>query len=389
MQRSLLVTKLRERRAQIMLPAVMLAPIFVLVIYLLFETAKISNFKVRNQFALDNAAYSQLSSTSTYLHAMGMINGPLPYRYMLAFNDIPLVSDGKSGVKPKSSVYELFYTAGAFPAPSKSSKHDEESTKNYRPSPESVDWKFGYYDGNDKLVEREKEFIRGPKWDKEKPESFPAASDKTKGLPIMSQYYAENYFVDAQDLLYKAIVPYLMAYATLGDTFQAQDYVYKQVIKNMAMFRESYWLNVPSKYCKKGDCARESASTLKPYLSLQAETMTLENISFYYSSAYKDGNTPVLVGASDPFPMNMKEVINEPLFQFAYLTSSSLNKLRRLQRGVLLKQRYKLPRNQFNINLEEKYKPYVRTKVTLSCPRNGNNCVWPNPLPKYNVTLDP
>ena len=54
-----LVNKVRERRAQILLPSVLLAPIFILVIYLLFETAKVSNTKIRHQFALDNAAYSQ------------------------------------------------------------------------------------------------------------------------------------------------------------------------------------------------------------------------------------------------------------------------------------------------------------------------------------------
>ena len=47
---------LSGRRAQVLLPAVMLAPIFMLLIYLLFETAKLSMSKVREQFALDNAA---------------------------------------------------------------------------------------------------------------------------------------------------------------------------------------------------------------------------------------------------------------------------------------------------------------------------------------------
>ena len=39
------VGKLKEKRAQILLPAVMLVPIFILVIYLLFETAKVSMSK--------------------------------------------------------------------------------------------------------------------------------------------------------------------------------------------------------------------------------------------------------------------------------------------------------------------------------------------------------
>ena len=77
------------------------------------------------------------------------------------------------------------------------------------------------------------------------------------------------------------------------------------------------------------------------------------------------------------------------LHQFAYLDGSTRSHLRMLGRGIALKQPFKLPRNYFNMNLEQKYKPYVRTRVQMSCPRNSNNCVWPNPLPKYTITLDP
>ena len=45
----------------------------------------------------------------------------------------------------------------------------------------------------------------------------------------------------------------------------------------------------------------------------------------------------------------------QKLFQFAYLDPSSRGRLRSLQRGVLLKQKFNLPRNHFNINLEQKY----------------------------------
>ena len=95
-------------------------------------------------------------------------------------------------------------------------------------------------------------------------------------------------------------------------------------------------------------------------------------------------------GGAYPVPFTASELLNgEHLFQFAFLNSSSLGKLRSLSRGILLKQPYKLPRNHFNINLEQKYKPYVRNRVQLVCPRSDNNCVWPHPLPKYGITLDP
>ena len=112
------VWKLQDRKAQVLLPSVLLAPIFILVIYLLFETAKISITKVRQQFALDNAAYSQLSSASTYLNAVAMVNGPLPYRVMLYYKDQkvnPKETAAQSGRQP-ISIFELFYHGGGVPA---------------------------------------------------------------------------------------------------------------------------------------------------------------------------------------------------------------------------------------------------------------------------------
>lgn len=110
--------KLQEKKAQILLPSVLLAPIFILVIYLLFETAKVSMAKVREQFALDNAAYTQVSAASTYLNALGMVNGPLPYRVMLYYKDqkVNATDEAKRQGRPAQvSVFELFTTAEVSP----------------------------------------------------------------------------------------------------------------------------------------------------------------------------------------------------------------------------------------------------------------------------------
>ena len=106
----------RSRQAQILLPAVMLAPIFILVVYLLFETSKLSMTKVRNQFALDNAAYSQMSSTSAYLNSVAWVNGVGPYRVMRTMDSIELKPKQNSEMSEKVTVFDVFYRAGALPA---------------------------------------------------------------------------------------------------------------------------------------------------------------------------------------------------------------------------------------------------------------------------------
>ncbi len=366
-----IIGKLSEPRAQILLPAVLLAPIFILVVYLLFETAKVSMTKVRQQFALDNAAYTQVSSTSTYLNVVGQIQA-LGYRnFQQELENVKLES--KKGDAPITA-FDIFYKGGGFPA------IGPEYGKGYNPPPpaESMDWGFKYYEGDTV----DSNFPRS-EWEKENPSAVP----DDKPVPIMSKSLAENYFVTSE-FANTGLLPYLLVYATLGSIYEAQDYIYKAVSKNAAMFRETYYLNVND--CKPSECARQSAAKLRPFLDIRTKPFEIAQIEFYFSEGARGYG---LAGAYAR-QLNIKEDISEisasgRLFQFAYLDPSSRGKLKSFARGIQLKQPFKLPRNYFNINLEQKYKPYVRNRVVLSCPRNSNNCVWPNPLPKYTVTLEP
>ena len=376
------VWKLQDRKAQILLPSALLAPIFILVIYLLFETAKVSMTKVRQQFALDNAAYSQMSSASTFLNAMAMVDGPLPYRVMAWFGqnlDQPGLTIPKSGGSDYDgpnplAVYDLFYKAGAFP--SIGPEYEEQTWNNPAPRPESNDWGIRYYpspeeNSNANLV------VSRADWEKEQPAEV--GSDQT--VVIINKTLVDNYIFPADTAL-KIIQGYLETYVRVGAIFESQEYVYKEVSRNAQMFREGYFLNVSD--CKKNECARQSAARLKPFLNLKAKPFEINKIRLYFSETTGSDHMQ-----SYPIDLEMNSIMNDSLFQFAYLDSATRSRLRRLARGVVLKQNFKLPKNYFNINLEQKYKPYVRNTVVLSCPRSSNNCVWPNPIPKYTVTLKP
>ncbi|MBP3513547.1 MAG: hypothetical protein J6J74_03545 [Elusimicrobiaceae bacterium] len=359
------IWKLQDRKAQILLPSVLLAPIFVLVIYLLFETAKVSMTKVRQQFALDNAAVSQMSAASTYLNAVAMVNGPLPYRVMLTEQQ-RLNQKNHNG--SQISVFELFYKGGGVPTLAGANEVGEANP----PSPESTDWGVQYYDGD--LMEQSRK-----DWMKENP-SVP--SDE---VAVISKKLVDEYHFPGEGVGVAAIVRYLETYARVGSIYKSQTYVYEELSRNAIMFREAYYLNVND--CKRSECARQSASTIRQYTNLKTTPFELEKIKFFVSDSTRKEDHH---GGAYPVPFTASELLNgELLFQFAFLNSSSLGKLRSLSRGILLKQPYKLPRNHFNINLEQKYKPYVRNRVQLVCPRSDNNCVWPHPLPKYGITLDP
>lgn len=370
------IWKLQDRKAQILLPSVLLAPIFVLVIYLLFETAKVSMTKVRQQFALDNAAYSQMSAASTYLNAVAMVNGPLPYRVMLYYEketpSLKLKESAAGSYSSEPTIFDLFYKGGGVP----SIGPDYTKGSNPPPKPESLDWGVKYSEGDP----RDSSFFSRKDWEKENPGKPPAASEP---VPVMSKSLVDDVYFP-HTMAVPVIVQYLTNYAYVGSIYESQSYTYKEVSKNAIMFREAYYLNVND--CKRSECARQSASTIRQFATLKTIPFELANLRFYVSDS--DGRGMHGTAYNVDFPS--KDLLNgKDLFQFAYLDSGSLSKLRTLSRGVLLKQPFKLPRNHFNINLEQKYKPYVRNRVLLACPRSDNNCVWPRPLPKYGITLDP
>ena len=147
------------------------------------------------------------------------------------------------------------------------------------------------------------------------------------------------------------------------------------------MFRESYFLN--TKDCRKSECARQAASTLDRF-ELETVPFEIERGMFYVTADYSGSGYH---SGAYPIHLDFTEIIKTPLFQFAYLSAGSRSRLKQLARGVTLKQKYVLPDNRFNINLTQRYQPYVRNTVSITCPRNGNNCVWPNPLPKYSVKV--
>ncbi len=371
---------LQERRAQLLLPAVLLLPLFVLVIYLLVEVTKVSIAKVRHQFALDNAAYTQMTTVSVFLNAVGLLNGPLPYRVLATYDEpLNLVSAERTyrGKGDKQlNVFDLFFQAGAVPTVAS----DYAWGHNKAPRPDSTDWGVHYLQRGDwgtaDEPDEEKMYSRAA-WEKETPEAI------KDPVVVMNKEIVDKHYVAAKQVALPAIKAYLNTYVQIGDTFNLQKHIYESLIKNAGIFREGYFLNVDD--CKKGQCARQSASRLARYLSIPTTRQEANDIVVYVSASDMAGGS----GGAIQVDLKMTEMGADPLFLFAYVEPTGRTRLRSLKRGIALKQNFPLPKNHFNINLESKYKPYVSNTVVLSCPRKNNNCVWPNPLPKYNVFLRP
>jgi len=372
-----------NKRAQILLPAVMLAPIFILVVYLLFETSKLSMTKVRQQFALDNGAYSQMSATSGYLNAVAMVNGPLPYRVMQeGARPAKLVKRLGYEGDDEYTVFDAFYMAGAFPVagPNKGTGQGG-AVKKFKPSPESNDWGFSYY-GKTRA-----------NWEKENPSSSAGSvgtEDEDADAYVMTiKEIADNYFFSGTAIALPNIKDYLTTYLRTGSIYKSHTYSYKDIVYKSRMFRESYWLN--TKDCTRKDCGKQAAATLDRYILETVPFEISEPLRFYVTGDYGGASDKAGTYHSGSYaiPIYPGKDLGTKFFQFAYLNAKSRKLLKQLSRGVVLKQKYKLPDNRFNINLTQRYQPYVRNTISVSCPRRGNNCVWPNPISKYSVKVGP
>lgn len=346
----------KNTKAQIALSVVWLVMTILLVIYLLFETTKVSKEKIRHQFALDTSAFVEMSSLSQYLNATAYVNGAFPFRLFRDFFEAgnpklnpDLNSESNAGLEPVS-LYDYYYQAGAFPAMS-----DYTSS----PKPTDTKWDLHYYGDTRK------------DWEKETP-----TLDEDKFYPINSEEIAKTHEVFWDIDVLKL---YFMVYYYLGNIYEDQKKVYERLVKDNEFFRKGYFYNTG--ICSLSECGKEGAQILKNYF-IKTEPLYISKMRIFYKNPNETEPRQV------DLDLKEKDLMGGRLFQFAYLARGSREKLHELYKGIDLTQHFTLSRNYFNINLK-KYNPRVHTKVALQCTNESNNCLWPAPTSKYQVRLYP
>jgi hypothetical protein len=348
----------KNKKAQIVLPAVLLIPTILLVIYLLFETTKVSKEKIRHQFALDTSSFVEMTSLSNYLNATAYVNGAFPFRIFRdifeankAQIEVDPYADNADSLKP-ISYYDLYYQAGAFP-----------SMSDYNSSPKATDtkWDLHYYQDTRK------------DWEKDVPKL-----DSDTFYPLMSEEIVKTHQAFLNDDL---LVYYFLVYLYLGNIYEDQKKVYERVVKDNEFFRKGYFYNTGN--CSLSECGREGAQILKNYF-VKTEPFYVSKFRLFFK--HDDGTSQKVDMDMENF--NGHKINNGKLFQIAYLSKGSKEKLRTLYKGVDITQRFTLSNNYFNVNLM-RYNPRVHTRVALQCTNESNNCIWPAPTSKYQVRLYP
>src|SRR5271156_291136 len=103
-------------RGQIVIPALFVLPSLFLFVFLIFETAKLSREKIRHQFAVDAAAFVEMTNYSDFLNRSAYVNGAFPMRiFWEGFSDTKLDCMGKDPCPGPTALAEILYTDGIYP----------------------------------------------------------------------------------------------------------------------------------------------------------------------------------------------------------------------------------------------------------------------------------
>lgn len=379
---------LRNQKAQIVLPAILLVPTILLVIYLLFETAKLSRFKIRSQFALDSAAFIELTSYSNFLNAVAYVNGAFPFRVfrenmtkMIDRND-DCEEDDNCGQQPQISYYELFYQAGAFPAM---------ANIDANPKDNSGRWELKYKVADDESDEKLQEGIGRPSnWNTDNPKvskSIPYGINKKEWVQqyqyiVLGKTEDENNNGNNKDDdgPIAPLTLYIAVYKMFENIYENQKKVYERLTADGEFFRKSYYYN--SSACKLSQCGKDGSRALKNY-KLGLESAYLTKFNWFWRSKTQSGANVV---EFTPEKEDYKKFM--PLYQFSYLDKTSKGKLKKMYTGIDIREPIVPPDNYFRVNLK-KYAKKLHVRAALQCTNESNNCVWPNPTPKYQVRLYP
>jgi hypothetical protein len=193
---------------------------------------------------------------------------------------------------------------------------------------------------------------------------------------------------------------YAQVYSLLGSVEESQWTVFSRLTENFNFFRKSYYLNANTTECVDNpqNCGEQGLRSGGGFFDAKLKKGSnffmhhILKISFY-AKVFTGGIELYYLG-HPPEPMDMTTMSPEGLFQLATVSDSVLGKL---GNGLDVYQGWDAPSNYFNVDLntlgkcKETGRPCVHALITTQCPqlKSGNNCVWPNPTPKYQTRLYP
>jgi len=265
-----------NKRAQIALPSVMLIPIMLLVIYLLLETAKLSREKVRQQFAVDTAAFAEMTNTSNFLNLASYTN-VFPYKLFREVwppepkdieldRDSNIVVSGGQNFPSAVSRYDIITAAGAFPFM---------PPGNPEPKPTDIEWQILYPEGTDRAG-----------WMTETPNINTSTVYDFWNKDMVAAYKYNRVVPGAPDVNIDmpAFGSYLAYYILLSKMYKDQRSYYDRISNDEGEFyRRGYIQNICGAkecVCRLNECGREGARYFKGS-TIKTVPVYIDKMMFY------------------------------------------------------------------------------------------------------------
>ncbi len=343
-------------------------PTLFLFVYLIYETAKLSREKIRHQFAMDSAAFVEMTNYSDFLNRTAYVNGAFPMRiFTEGYGDFPAECEGKVENCSKMMYADLLYHNGAFPRSASGAQSF---------SSEGV-WDIVYSE---------------PRQD-----SLTNASP-TEPFELFTLDDANHYW-HQWDLATEIYKLWVQIYSLLGSVEDAQAKVLERLSSDHSFMKKSYWLNTGDPINDAAALARNFDVALGDFKS--AYKPVCQQTLNYWGNRHLGGTgiQPYTPAHTDPVvKLGPSAPCTSGVFQIEWVDPSMVKKLRDKNAdypGLLIWMNWSIPqKNYWNIDfplLMNQASPQGTLRTTISVQGDPANkpAVWPNPTPKFQVRQFP
>ncbi len=401
--------RLRSESGQIVIPALFMFPTLMLFVFLLFETAKVSRYKIRHQFAVDAAAFVEMTNYSDFLNRSAYVNGAFPMRiFREGFHDTFEDTRGHDPTDPPgyytngqggSYVDDLMYHDGAFPR--------------YDQNPDQVpqgsqSWDISFSGGRSGMNDPDSPDVSSH--DMGYDGSGTNACSGTCTL-IFTNYTASHFNIGWDDGN-QVLKLYVQIYQLLGSVEAAQFAVLKRLADKHNFLSKSYYLNIGEQQAiqEAGQAVQDFRVSADPFVGAVNFWCT-PKMRLYAQKPAHELAQAMTVGAADAQMPPTIDCVgrggNQGLFQLVTIDRNVLNSMSQpspssqWSKGWPVSVHWTVPNNYFGVDLNSMLQasdnggPKVRASVAIyrgavNC--QGANCpanIWPSPTPKFQVRLYP
>jgi hypothetical protein len=394
----------RSRSGQIIIPALLLFPTLFLFVYLILETTRLSQEKIRHQFAMDAAVYVEMANYSDFLNRSAYVNGAFPMRIFEEGYGTFAADCKSTNCKPKSYASILFDN-GAFPH--EDGKYVDGHTPETKLSGGSWTIAYGYNSDGPPLSEVGVQSNRPAAGINENPPST------VEPFILFSLNDSNNYWhhYDLASEIYKL---WFEVYSLLGSVEGAQYQVLTRLTAGAqphSFLVKSYWLNTQDNV---NDASALAASFGNQLGNFNGSVSVLcQKTLQYCGNKFVAGGIQVLKENCSPVVQLMTSSAcggdmntfggSGGLFQVVAVKQQMIDNVLKtphaggLYPGLSLSMSWKYPSNNyFNVNWSQQFGeggPQLHTTISLA----GNSpktdgitpSVWPDPTPKFQVRQFP